>query len=94
MTSSTYIRMVSHAESQEKNARTERDKHMAYSELSGLIDKLSHAERIRLRTELENAGERRLLRSLFYDYSNQVWIEPVDTLGGLKSSAPQSGRVS
>lgn len=39
------------------------------------VDSLSHAERIELRQYLELFGCQKLIRSLYYDYASQSWIE-------------------
>lgn len=43
--------------------------------LSDSIDKLTHVERIKLRNELTKIGEERHIRTLYYDYEKQVWIQ-------------------
>jgi hypothetical protein len=45
------------------------------SELLDLIESMTHSERVELRNELTKIGENRQLRSLYYDYAKQVWID-------------------
>lgn len=44
-------------------------------QLADLVETLTHAERVQLRAELEAAGCTKLIRSLYYDYKTQTWIE-------------------
>jgi len=43
--------------------------------LSDFVDSLSHPERIVLRESLEKS-KTKLIRTLYFDYKKQVWIEP------------------
>jgi len=43
--------------------------------LSDFVDTLSHPERIVLRESLEKT-KTKLIRTLYFDYQKQVWIEP------------------
>lgn len=47
----------------------------SHDELSDWVDTLTHGERIELRQELEKDGCKQLIRSLYFDYDKQVWIE-------------------
>lgn len=42
--------------------------------VSDIIDSMSHAERIELRSALESEGCQQLMRNLYFDYEAQVWI--------------------
>ena len=48
-------------------------KHLAVSDM---VDKLTHKERIALRTSLKTTScKDKLMRNLFYDYDKQTWID-------------------
>lgn len=44
------------------------------AEMATWVETLSHPERRDLRAALEVSGCRQLIRSLYYDYKQQVWI--------------------
>lgn len=44
------------------------------TETADLVETLTHAQRIELRTVLEETGCKQLVRNLYYDYQKQVWI--------------------
>ena len=51
-------------------------KTMTDNELSDYVDTLSNSKRIELRDELKASSDKRyLLRSLWYNYGTQEWID-------------------
>lgn len=78
MTAHTYIELFKRAEAQAMG-KGEREQALAFTDLSDAIDTLSHDERRELRSVLQgmNRAMREpvgMLRSLYFDYENQVWI--------------------
>lgn len=78
MTANMYIELLKRAETQAMG-KGDREQALAFSALDDAIDTMSHDERRQLRATLEgmNKAMRQpvgLLRSLYFDYTNQVWI--------------------
>jgi hypothetical protein len=68
MTAQEYISLVS-ADKSKDGQYCE-----AFYQLSDMVEAMSHADRIALRSELEKLDEKRLIRNLYYDYKRQSWI--------------------
>lgn len=73
MTPTIYKAMIDLAETN-ANGKGVQGRALAFASLNQAINKLSHDERRTLRSRLTSLGERRLIRSLYYDYTLQVWI--------------------
>lgn len=46
-----------------------------YTDVAQFVETLTHAERIAVRDILESVHCSKLIRNLYYDYKQQLWIE-------------------
>ena len=62
-----------------KNINGMKDKNLSVNDIEKILKTLTHEEISEFRNDLKKSGNPYyLLRSLYYDYTQQVWIAPND----------------